>query len=68
MQVGECSGAERPFLACWHPQSRFWLSRPLVRARQVRGSTKRQERVTMKFYNVSLVWLPLRLGLNRPSV
>jgi hypothetical protein len=32
MQVGECSGAERPFLACWHPQSRFWLSRPLVRA------------------------------------
>jgi hypothetical protein len=34
---------------------------------QVRG-TKRQERVTMKFYNVSLVWLPLRLGLNRPSV
>jgi hypothetical protein len=27
-----------------------------------------KERVTMKFYNVSLVWLPLRLGLNRPSV
>ena len=64
----------RPCLACWHPLlatcSRtgtlvFAASRPQVCSVHTARNANEQP---LKFYNVSLVWLPLRLGLNRPSV
>ena len=75
MQVGECSGAERPERDRKHFHLRFTNPReragwhPLSAACSAhRCSTARHGTPTsnMKFYNVSLVWLPLRLGLNLP--
>ena len=64
------SGTENTFTYVWHPL-RAWqlaLGRLFAPTQVCSVHTARHGTPTsnMKFYNVSLVWLPLRLGLNRP--